>query len=581
MGRTRDKIKEKLGRAPPRPPVAPDQSPYGNLNEILRDSYSPAIILPRRGDSPSAKIYYSHFRHVIKNLAAQPPFSNLRPRDVLTYLLPNSLEHVAVFFATTSVRAVANPLNPSYTAEEIAYYLKDVGSKCIVVPKGDAAILAAVKKAIEIAGCSGINVFEVWTAVATVIRKDKPVRKVDKERRVDVIDPIVHVKPVDGLPYTVRQPVQPEERGAPVADDVALMLHTSGTTGRPKGVPLTHGNILRTLKNIEDTYRLTFADVSYLVMPLFHVHGLIGALLSTFHSGGTAVIPPKFSVTSFWHDFIQHGCTWYSAVPTIHQMLLLKAKDTYNGSSGKLRFIRSCSSSLAPATLFQLEKTFKAPVVEAYAMSEAAHQMTANFLPPGMRKPGSVGKGRGVEVRILDGEGKPVKQRGTGEVCIRGSNVITAYHNNDKATQESFFVDTSNSTGGKWFRTGDLGYIDEMGFLFLVGRIKEQINRGGEKISPVEIDQVLLQCRGVSEAVTFAVSSSIYGQEIEAVVVPKDDFKGKLTEADVLAHAKKSLAAFKVPRKIHIANAVPKTATGKVQRLHVAEAFAAPVKAKL
>ncbi|KAJ3006713.1 hypothetical protein HKX48_009502 [Thoreauomyces humboldtii] len=585
------KITARIRRTPPPPPPPPEHSsPYNSLNDILNDSYSPAVIIPRTGSHGSQKIYYSHLRHVVKTLAAQPPFSLLKPRDVVTYLIPNSLENVAVFFATTGVRAVANPLNPSYTDEEIAFYLKDVGSTAVVIPRGNASILAAVKRAVEIVGGGGgggIDVYEAWSEVGAVLRKDKPVKKVGGEKRVDVIDPIVHLAPVEGLRATSGRDggkgatVQAAERGAPVSDDVALFLHTSGTTGRPKGVPLTHANILRTLKNIEDTYRLTAGDTTYLVMPLFHVHGLIGALLSAFHSGGTVVIPPKFSVTQFWPDFIEHGATWYTAVPTIHQMLLLKVKDTYKGTSGKLRFIRSCSSSLAPSTLFALEKTFKAPVIEAYAMSEAAHQMTANFLPPGMRKPGSVGKGRGVEVRILDGEGKQLAGRATGEVCIRGRNVITAYHNNEKATAESFFPDEDQpNPAGRWFRTGDLGYVDEMGFLFLVGRIKEQINRGGEKISPIEIDQVLLHCRGVAEAVTFPVTSAIYGQEIEAAVVPKEDYKGRLKEEDVIAHAKKSLASFKVPRKIHVVDAVPKTATGKVQRLHVAAAFA-DKKAKL
>ncbi|TPX64905.1 hypothetical protein SpCBS45565_g05520 [Spizellomyces sp. 'palustris'] len=555
--------------APPPPPAPPAFSPYGNLNEILTDSYSPAVIIPHRDSCPSYKIYYSHLRHVINTLQSQAPFSHLRPRDVLTFLLPNSLEYVAVFFATTGVRAIANPLNPSYTAEEIAFYLQDVGSKAVVVPKGDAKILANTKKAVGSLG-STIQIYEVWAEVGNVLRRDKPVKKVNKEKRVNVIDPIVHVRPLDAS-GAIGTAVQPEERGAPVADDIALMLHTSGTTGRPKGVPLSHGNILATLRNVEETFGLNASDVSYLVMPLFHVHGLIGVLLSTFHSGGTVVIPPKFSVTHFWPDFIEHGGTWYSAVPTIHQMMLLKVKESYKGTSGKLRFIRSCSASLAPATLFQLEKTFKAPVVEAYAMSEAAHQMTANFLPPGMRKPGSVGKGRGVEVQIMDAEGKPLKTRQAGEVCVRGPNVIKGYHNNEKATLESFFDDPTSPSAPKWFRTGDLGYIDEMGFLFLVGRIKEQINRGGEKISPLEIDQVLLQHRAVSEAVAFPVPSQIYGQEIEAAIVPKDEYKGKVKEADLLAHAKKSLAAFKIPRKIHIVDSVPKTATGKVQRRHVAE----------
>ncbi|KAI9094418.1 hypothetical protein DFS34DRAFT_643420 [Phlyctochytrium arcticum] len=559
--------------APVSPPPAPTHTtPYTSLNGILNDSYSPALILPKRDTHPSFKIYYSHLRHLISTLESQAPFSQLRPQDVLTFLLPNSLEFVGVFFATTGVRAIANPLNPAYTADEIAFYIKDVGSKALIVPKGDQRILEATRAAVKSVGVD-IPIFEVWMDVEAVLRKDKPVKKIGSEKRVAVVSPVVHVHPVDGNAAKAVGPVvRPEDRGAPVADDIALMLHTSGTTGRPKGVPLSHGNILTTLRNITETYNLQASDASYIVMPLFHVHGLIGALLSTFYSGGTAIVPPKFSVSHFWSDFLEHGATWYSAVPTIHQMLLLKVKESYKGDKGKLRFIRSCSSSLAPATLLQLEKTFHTPVIEAYAMSEAAHQVTANFLPPGMRKPGSIGQGRGVEVAILDGNGQPIKTRAIGEVCIRGPNVIKGYHNNEKATSESFFPDFHQPpTGGLWFRTGDLGYMDEMSYVFLVGRIKEQINRGGEKISPLEIDQVLLHHKGVSEACAFGVPSDIYGEEIEVAVVPKDEWKGKLKEAELVALLKKNLAPFKVPRRVLIVDTLPKTATGKVQRRNVAE----------
>lgn len=217
-------------------------------------------------------------------------------------------------------------------------------------------------------------------------------------------------------------------------------------------------------------------------------------------------------------------------------------------------------------------------------MTEAAHQMTANYLPPGLRKPGSVGQGRGVQVCILDEQGKPVASPGIGEICVRGRNVIQGnltikpsihclgYYKNPKADATSFFVDPTDAQSDKWFRTGDLGYKDAKDeFVYIVGRIKEQINRGGEKISPVEIDNVLLQMPGIAEAVTFGAPDTLYGQAVEAAVVLKQPTSIK--QEDILVHCKSRLASFKVPRKIHLVDAIPKSATGKVQRRNVTTYF--------
>ncbi|KAJ1933890.1 Peroxisomal-coenzyme A synthetase, partial [Linderina pennispora] len=274
----------------------------------------------------------------------------------------------------------------------------------------------------------------------------------------------------------------------PQADDVALLLHTSGTTGRPKAVPLTHANIARSMLNISNTYKLTSIDRSFIVMPLFHVHGLIGATLSTLYTGGSVVVPPRFSASHFWPEFIATKANWYSAVPTIHQILL---RHELPSPMPQIRFIRSCSSALAPTVLHQLEEKLGAPVLEAYAMTEASHQMCSNPLPPAVHKPGSVGLPQGVELTILDDDGNETK---LGEVCIRGPNVTEGYLNNPEANAKSFTAESH------WFRTGDQGYIDEDGYVVLTGRIKELINRGGEKISPLELDAVLLKCPGVTEA---------------------------------------------------------------------------------
>lgn len=328
------------------------------------------------------------------------------------------------------------------------------------------------------------------------------------------------------------------------------------------GVPLSHLNLLTSMRNIVNTYELNKADRTLLVMPLFHVHGLICGLLSTFLSGGVAVIPRKFSASHFWKDFKDNKCNWYTAVPTIHQILLR----TPPSEVPAIRFIRSCSSSLAPATLHQLEKSFKAPVLEAYAMTEASHQMTSNPLPHrGPHKAGSVGIGQGVEVVILDDAGNPAE---LGEVCIRGKNVTKGYLNNPEATASSFTKDG-------YFRTGDQGKKDKDGYLILTGRIKELINRGGEKISPIELDSVLLSHPKVAEAVSFAVPDEMYGQEVQATVVLKDGVKDdeKSIERELQAYCQTKLAKFKIPKRFYVTDVMPKTATGKIQRRKVSEVF--------
>jgi acyl-CoA synthetase (AMP-forming)/AMP-acid ligase II len=304
------------------------------------------------------------------------------------------------------------------------------------------------------------------------------------------------------------------------------------------------------------------------VMPLFHVHGLVASTLATLATGGTVVVPGKFSPLSFWRVAKDHNVTWYSAVPTLHQLLLARVEPGAAKPAGaeKLRFIRSCSASLPPQVMHDLEAAFGAPVLEAYGMTEAAHQMSSNPLPPGARLPGSVGRGTDVRISIMDAEGKHLPTGERGEVVIQGPNVIRGYENNPEANASSF-VDG-------WFRTGDQGVLDGDGYLTLVGRLKELINRGGEKISPREIDEVLLGHPAIAEAVAFGVAHPTWGEEVAAAVVLKPDAGTATSAADLLAHCKGSLSAFKCPKQIHITETIPRTATGKIQRRIVAEAFA-------
>jgi acyl-CoA synthetase (AMP-forming)/AMP-acid ligase II len=482
-----------------------------------------AIILPDSG----LPVTYAALGEHVASLAEELRRGGIRAGDGVAIVLPNGLECLTTFLATTWARAIAVPLNPAYKVEEFRFYLEDAGACAVLVPPGDQAARQAADQL-------GLPLWET--------RLDGRGRP-RLERLAGPVSPAADADP-------------------PQPEDVALFLHTSGTTSRPKGVPLTHANLMASIGNIVRHYRLSPDDAGLVVMPLFHVHGLLGATLSTLHAGGTVILPPRFSAGSFWQHASVYRATWYSAVPTIHQVLLARA-DADGAPHGGLRFIRSCSAALAPAVLAQLETRFEAPVLEAYGMTEAAHQMTSNPLPPDLRRPGTVGRGTGVEVVILDEQGRILPPGRPGEVAIRGANVMRGYHNNPEANARAF-------TNG-YFRTGDQGTLDAHGYLTLTGRIKELINRGGEKISPLEVDAVLLAHPAVAEAVCFALPDAKYGEEVYAAVV----LKGEATAEALQAFCRERLADFKVPKTIYITEQVPRTATGKIQRRHVAAHFGA------
>ncbi|KAG0166650.1 hypothetical protein DFQ28_005523 [Apophysomyces sp. BC1034] len=502
-----------------------------------------AIIIPQSAPNPTS-LTYSQLLTAIHDfcdrLTQILPAEALKAGNAISLAYPNSLEFVIAFLGTGFMRLISSPLNPSYTMDEFNFYLEDAKSSVMIVPPNSAS-----NPAVMAARQQGAIVVEIqWNG-----------------RSLDM-----NVQPPQAASLTTPSP-DPRPRIVlnPRRDDIALLLHTSGTTGRPKGVPLTHLNLATSMRNIVRTYELSPKDRTMLVMPLFHVHGLVCGLLSTLLSGGTAVIPTKFSASQFWQDFSAAGCNWYTAVPTIHQILLRSPPDQVPS----IRFIRSCSSSLAPSTFHALEKHFRAPVLEAYAMTEAAHQMTSNPLPHrGAHKPGSVGYGHGVEVMILDDAGREVEE---GEVCIRGDNVTKGYLNNPEATAKSFTADG-------YFRTGDQGKKDRDGYVVLTGRIKELINRGGEKISPIELDAVLLSHPSVAEAVSFAVPDAMYGQEVHAAVVLRKSAAGthRGIERELQAFLQTKVAKFKVPKRIYVTEQMPKTATGKIQRRVVSQTFFEP-----
>lgn len=295
---------------------------------------------------------------------------------------------------------------------------------------------------------------------------------------------------------------------------------------------------LTNVGNIQHTYALTPSDRTMLVMPLFHVHGLLAGFLAPLFSGGSVIVPVRFSVSEFWNTFTRHGANWYTAVPTIHQLLL---RHPIPESLPSIRFIRSCSSPLSPTTFHELERNFKAPVLEAYAMTEAAHQISSNPLPPASRRPGTIGISQGVEVKILDERGQEIPIGSEAEICIRGPNVTRGYLNNDDANKASFTKDG-------FFRTGDQGKQDRNGYIVLTGRIKELINKGGEKISPIELDNLVIQNPFVAEAVSFAIPDQLYGQEIGIAIVLKDG--AAITKCDLRNWIEARVAKFKIPKEV-------------------------------
>lgn len=474
------------------------------------------------------RVSYDSLREQVSAMADALAAAGIGRGDRVAMALPNGLPAIVSFLAA-SIAGTAAPLNPAYRPDEFAFYMEDTNAKALIVPPdgGEEARLAAGEK---------IAILPVETAA------DGSVKLTSSGKTASA--------------------------SAPSGEDIALVLHTSGSTGRPKRVPLKHRNLAASVQNIARTYQLRPEDVSLTVMPLFHVHGLMASTLSTLLTGGTVVVPPRFNPLSFWRTARDYSATWYSAVPTMHHLLLARVGKGGERPAGSesLRFIRSCSAPLPVEMAQRMEAIFGAPVLEAYGMTEASHQMSSNPLPPAGRKFGTVGAGTGVRIGILDPEGKELEPGRQGEVCIQGPNVIEGYENNPEANRVSF-------TNG-WFHTGDEGILDSEGYLRLVGRIKELINRGGEKIGPPEIDEVLLSHPMVNEAVCFGVAHATLGEEVEAAVVLRELSGEQATEAALQAFCRERLAEFKVPKKIHLVTEIPRTATGKVQRRAVAAALA-------
>ena len=490
---------------------------------------APAIATPSADGVMRAAMTHGGLRALAMRTVAALNAMGIGRNDRVAIVLPNGPE-MAAAFVTIACAAATAPLNPAYRADEFEFYLSDLKARALVIQQGMESPARAV------AASRGIPVVELVPDAATA--------------------GVFTLRPEAPLAGT------PAQGGAAQPDDIALVLHTSGTTSRPKIVPLSQRNVTASAIHIGATLALTPDDVCLNIMPLFHIHGLIAAVASSLGAGASVCCTPGFNAFRFFAWFDEARPTWYTAVPTMHQALLpLAGRNRDAIARARLRFIRSSSASLPPQVMTALEETFGAPVIEAYGMTEAAHQMASNPLPPRPHFAGSVGIAAGPEIGIMDEDGTLLPAGAIGEVVIRGRNVTAGYENNPEANATAF-------TNG-WFRTGDQGALDGQGYLRLTGRLKEIINRGGEKVSPLEVDAVLMDHPAVQQVVTFGMPHAKLGEEVAAAVVLREGHK--LDEHGLRDFAAERLAPFKVPRKIVFVAEIPKGATGKLQRIGLAE----------
>ena len=505
--------------------------------QSIRQPDAPALLAPGR-----PALSFAGLSQQVAELAAALQSIGVTPSTRVAVILPNGPEMASVFLGAAAC-SVCAPLNPGYQAAELRFYLQDLRAQVVIVSAGERGPV------IDVARELGLSVLEIATDASLPAGQFRV-----------------------ALPQVARIAAPPQWPGAP---DTALILHTSGTTARPKIVPLSQANLVASARNIARHLELQPNDRCLNVMPLFHIHGLVGALLASVAGGASIVCAPGFDDQAFFRWTAQFAPTWYTAVPTIHQAVVANAAlYREQAPTHRFRFVRSSSAPLPPKVFERLHELTGAAVIEAYGMTEASHQMASNPLPPAARKPGSVGIPAGADVAIMDAAGQLLPRGRTGEIVIRGPGVTAGYENNPQANAESF-------TDG-WFRTGDQGSFDADGYLIISGRLKEIVNRGGDKISPREIDEALLEHPDIAQAVAFAVPHATLGEDLAAAVVLRHG--AVADEEELRSFLFERIAEFKVPSAIVFVDAIPKGATGKVQRtsLHaklghlLASAFVSP-----
>jgi len=478
------------------------------------DGEKPWLVSPETGVAVS----YGEAAARVREIAAHLAGLGVEPGDRIAVAAHNSIGACLAFMGIVCGGYHATPLNLVAGAKVMAYVLNHSGARLIFVADD---CRADIEEAMAEAGADPRLI---------------PLHPENGPIWPDEVSPASPVKPDAAMP--------------------ALLMYTSGTTGNPKGVMLSHANLLAAGRNVADGHGIAAADAGLCVLPIYHINGLCVTVMGTLVSASTLVIPYRFSVNRFWEQIKSHACSWFSAVPTLFAYLLNNPEDP--GDLGRLRFSRSASSPLPPEIHRRFEDRFGIPIIETMGLTETGAQILSNPMPPLARKIGSPGVAVGNEVIIGDEQQQPVAAGVTGEILVRGDNVMLGYLDQPEETAKTI-------TPEGWLRTGDLGYMDEDGFVFVSGRIKELIIKGGENIAPREIDEVLLESEAVLEAAAFSMPCPQYGERVEACIRLKD---GQHIEIDQLIHyCQERLGKFKSPDKIHILDDLPKGPSGKVQRM--------------
>jgi acyl-CoA synthetase (AMP-forming)/AMP-acid ligase II len=503
----------------------PEDPMEATLIRMLSTAADGAVAITAPG---RAALDYAGLRTLVQRTLGSLNAMGIGRNDRVAIVLANGPE-MATCFISAACGVTTAPLNPAYRADEFEFYLSDLHAKALIVEHDSAS------PAIAVATKLGIRIVDL---VAGDAAGDFQLKARDAQADTPTID-----------------------GGEARPEDTSMVLHTSGTTSRPKIVPLSQRNLCTSAANIAATLKFSAADRGLNIMPLFHIHGLIAGVLAPLAAGSQVYCTPGFNALKFFGWMDDAKPTWYTAVPTMHQAIVSRAGK--NGEIIKrhpLRFIRSSSSSMPPQVIREIEEVFGAPLIESYGMTEATHQMASNPLPPAVRKPGSVGLAAGPEIAIMGEDGSLLPHGGIGEIVIRGGNVTAGYESNPKANAEAF-------TQG-WFRTGDQGTLDAEGYLSLTGRLKEIINRGGEKVSPREIDEILMDHAAVAQVVCFGMPHPKLGEEVAAAVVLREGQHA--TERELQDFVAQRATDFKVPKKVLFLDEIPKGATGKLQRIGLA-----------